>query len=124
MKPFDLKLAKKKHPIQTKDGSAARIICFDVDNPDYPLAVLVQVEGKELLHGYTAEGKLSAHRDIETHLDLVMVTESKTAYVSLFRDNEGTLWAGEQVYPTEEEALKKTSNFDNFVAVSPVKWEE
>lgn len=124
MKPFDLELAKKKHPVQTKDGRAARIICFDVDNPDYPLAVLVLVEGKELLYGYTAEGKLSAVGNIHTDMDLVMVTEPKTAYVSLFRDKEGTLWAGEQVYPTEEDAFQRTSNFENFVAVSPIKWEE
>lgn len=127
MKPFDLELAKKRHPVETKDGKPARIICFDVDNPDYPLAVLVQVEGKELLYGYTADGKLSAAGNIHTDFDLVMSMESKSAFVCLFRDKgakDRAIWAGEQVFPTEESALRHAANFENFVAVSPIKWEE
>ena len=41
MKPFDLELAKKGHPVCTRDGRDARIICYDAKTGEYPIIALV-----------------------------------------------------------------------------------
>lgn len=43
MKPFNLELAKQGHPVITRKGKKARIICFD-RNGDAPIVALVETE--------------------------------------------------------------------------------
>nr|DAR57546.1 MAG TPA: hypothetical protein [Caudoviricetes sp.] len=42
MKPFDLEKAKAGASICTRDGSKARIVCFDANNKRFPLVALIK----------------------------------------------------------------------------------
>lgn len=87
MKEFNLKLAKAGHPVQTRDGRKARIICWDrIDVKDtYPIIALVTDMEKEEIHSYTLKGRF---RDSgEEELDLVMVPEKLEGWVNVYREN-------------------------------------
>lgn len=63
MKPFDLELAKKKHPVQTRDGRSVRILCYDRDDKIYPIVGLVKSKNKEKenIFTFTLNGESSIH---------------------------------------------------------------
>lgn len=44
MKPFNLELAKQGHPVITRNGKKARIICFD--RKGEPIVALIEVDTK------------------------------------------------------------------------------
>lgn len=58
MKPFDLEKAKAGAPVITRNGSAARIICFNrADADNYPLVALLHLgEGIERVTTHTDQG--------------------------------------------------------------------
>ena len=59
MKPFDLEKAKAGASICTRDGSKARIVCFDADNDRFPIVVLIKDsdDSDEYPVLYTKEGR-------------------------------------------------------------------
>lgn len=57
MKKFNLEEAKAGKPVITRDGSEARIICFDMKNDLYPIVALIE-------DGLESESK--AQEDIPT----------------------------------------------------------
>ena len=71
MNKFDL-----NKPVQTRDGRAARIICTDACNRQYPIVALVaQTGGRELPLTFTTEGLFEAYREGGSE-DLVNVPEN------------------------------------------------
>lgn len=42
MKPFDLEKAKAGASICTRNGTKARIVCFDANNKRFPLVALIK----------------------------------------------------------------------------------
>lgn len=65
--PFDLAAARSGSSIKTADGRSARIICYDAENSQAPLVVLVKKSdrtGEEVV-SYQNNGQLPAH--IEGH---------------------------------------------------------
>lgn len=58
MKPFDLEKAKAGASICTRDGSKARIVCFDANNKRFPLVTLIKDSdnSEEYPVLYTKEG--------------------------------------------------------------------
>ena len=84
MKEFNLELAKAGHPVQTKNGKNARIICFDAKYTCYPIVALVEMNGFEKVSLYTNEGK--RHTDLERDLDLIMALEKHEGWVNVYRD--------------------------------------
>lgn len=80
MKPFNLSLAKSGEPVCLKDGSKARIICFNRNNREYPIVALRECGGSELIETYDLEGhNIGASRD--SLLDLRMATKDSEGYV-------------------------------------------
>ena len=80
MKPFNLSLAKSGEPVCLKDGSKARIICFNRNNREYPIVALRECGGSELVETYDLEGhNISSSR--ESNLDLRMATKDSEGYV-------------------------------------------
>lgn len=127
MKPFNLELAKQEHPVQTRDGRPARIICFDRKDKDFPIVALVESISKtcEFPQVYTNEGKI--HPDgRESGVDLVMTTIKKEGWIDIFH-RKGLFTEcheAKMVYPTEEEAKEAASGNADYVATIKISWEE
>lgn len=58
MKEFDLEKAKVGHPVCTRDGKEARILCFDRIG-HYPIVALVKEAGDETIFSYNKKGRFS-----------------------------------------------------------------
>lgn len=67
--PFDLKTAKAGGKIVTRNGTSARIICYD-RNSSYPIVALVRYDKYEEVITYTSEG--TRYHDYPDNLDLFL----------------------------------------------------
>jgi hypothetical protein len=89
MKPFNLEEAKAGKPVCTRDGRAARILCFDIVGTDYPLAALVtnKDSGDETIFTYmVGDGSINTLPSNALNLMMVTTTKSKTVYLNLYRN--------------------------------------
>lgn len=119
MKPFDLNLAKQGHPVCTRDGRKARILCFDrkggreivalVDTPSY---------GQEEFFFYGLDGMLS-HR--AEGLDLMMASVKKEGWVNVYKRSFGYI-TSTVMSDTEIEAKRDKDN--DCIDTVKVEWEE
>jgi hypothetical protein len=90
MKPFDLEKAKNGHPVCTRDGRDARIICFDKKG-DRPILALVDDE-IEYLFSYNGDG---FYFDcVSSRHDLLMRTSKTTYYTNVYRNSNGNIFTG------------------------------
>lgn len=122
MKPFNLEEAKAGKPVCISDGKAVRIICFDKSGGDYPIVALYKdIEGKECVKSYTAQGWCIAERGGSPG-DLVMATKSTTVWVNLYR-GVGGLFTGEATYQTQREAINARSFIWGYVGTFPLHCE-
>lgn len=77
-----------KKPVQTRDGNAARIICTNAKDKDYPIVALIaNSAGDERVHTYTRQGHFRAGK--HSPLDLVNIEQEHT--VELKDGTVGTL---------------------------------
>lgn len=103
MKPFNLELVKQGHPVCTRDGRDARIICFDLDNPYKIAAAIENEQGCNYLEAYTDQGERFVGST--GNLDLFMKTPTLHIEPSKARalkelgfnwvalDKDGEVWA-------------------------------
>ncbi len=90
MKPFDLEKAKAGAPVVTRGGVSARVICFDINDKSYPIAVAIgRCDGGERIASFTLDGKYYAEEQAQHENDLVMATIKKTYYVGIYRGEHG-----------------------------------
>lgn len=82
LKPFDLEAAKDGKPVYTRDGSKARIVCFDKAGI-YPVIALVQEEGTETCHFYSQDGECA---DCGNGYDLMMLPEKRSGWINVKKD--------------------------------------
>ena len=77
-----------KKPVQTRDGKAARIICTDRTNSEYPVVALVYLPDDfgEQLETYTLKGRYS-QANVDNPYDLVNVPEEKVTYLTYLPEN-------------------------------------
>lgn len=128
MKSFDIELAKQGHPVQTREGSPVRIICYDkVSLQDFPIVALVRHIGKhsqdEKIGLYTVNGKAN-HGNKESELDLVMAPTKKEGWVNIYKGIGDSPYTG-NIYPSEEEAIEHISDYgDIHLATEKIEWEE
>lgn len=128
MKEFDLEKAKAGHPVCTRDGKPARILCFDRiwKKEPRPIIALVEEEpGDERVRVYKPNGK---YLDVQMDdYDLMMAGVKKEGWTYLYRDADD-----DDIYPccifdTEEEA-RKAADYDkgpdDIVAIAKIEWEE
>ena len=112
LKPFDLEAAKAGKPVCTRDGSKARIICFDYkSSDDYSIIALVDNGDNEIPYKFSKEGKFNPN--CTDAYDLMMLPEKKEGWILLRKD--GCVFDNEEV-------AKKNCTDDYFVA--KVEWEE
>ena len=85
MKDFDLEAAKKGAAVCTRDGRAARIICFDRKAAKEPIVALVHntidEDSSEFCVTYRENGRYFP-KD-ESAKDLMMVTTKRSGYVKI-----------------------------------------
>lgn len=122
MKEFNLELAKAGAKVQTRDGSPARIICYDIVG-ERPIGVLVtsttpKGEKFEVMHAYYGNGAFNRYADSD--LDLVMASTKKEGWVNLYKDSNGAIIC--KFHNTKEDAL--LLRCENYIATKKIEWEE
>lgn len=126
MKEFDLELAKAGHPVQTKKGNKARILCFDANNKYYPIIALVEMNGVEEVALYTNKGKWRV--DSDGDLDLVMTSVKHEGWVNIYRDADtGLPYCGKFIYSSESDAVTHddpSDTSDKKMSITKIEWEE
>lgn len=125
MKPFDLEKAKAGASICTRDGSKARIVCFDANNKRFPLVALIKDSdnSEEYPVLYTKEGNFfDGEKDHPK--DLCMKGEKKEGWINIYES-----WAGKYigaVYNSKEEAMSMRADGQGikYITTVRVEWEE
>lgn len=77
-KPFNVEAAKNGTKVETKGGNSVRFICYDKVGNNYPIVVLLNMNGVECCASYTIDGKLYDDNDFDDYnndLDLVIIEE-------------------------------------------------
>lgn len=121
MKPFDIELAKAGHPVCTRNGRKARIICFDVKNSDYPIIALVEDGESEAAIYFNERGGTSAY---SSEYDLMMLSEKKAGWINIypFKYEERMMVKCSRIYKTQKAAKENASS--GCIATIPIEWEE
>lgn len=121
MKPFDIEKAKAGHPVCTRDGRKARIICFDVKGDDYPIIALIDDGESEYTRYYNKKGKTEDYPD---GYDLMMATEKRTGWINIYpyQCKEKVAMIGYYAYKTQKEAKESASG--DCIATIQIEWEE
>ena len=118
MKPFDLEAAKAGKPVCTRDGRKARIICFDLNNKNFPIVAIINCDTEENAYQYDIDGVCDEH---DNNLNLMMSHEKKEGWVNLCKNNYGdTLAVG--VFPNREEAVSNCP--PSYLGTIKIEWEE
>lgn len=116
MKEFDYEATKKGAKVQTRDGRPARIICWDMEDPYYPIVALCTENDTEWVKTYTRDGRCSVR--VNTYDDLVMAITKKEGWINIYPNNSSTSY----IYDTERDADSHCTN--NRVACVHVEWSE
>lgn len=117
-KPFDLEEAKEGKPVCTRNGSKARIICFDRKGHS-PIIAFVQEEGSETCHFYAQDGKCV---DSGNGYDLLMLSEKKEGWVNVHKGLVCTS-VYPRIYKSREEAVSDNTTVNRIDTVK-ISWEE
>lgn len=116
MKPFNIELAKAGHPVCTRDGKNARIICFDRKDPNYPILTLIENGQIEEIRGYTSEGKYCTHS--MSDIDLMMKVTNRKGWINIYNNGRTSF-----IYETREDAF--VNHLDtNYLDTIKIEWEE
>ena len=91
MKPFDLEKAQMGHPICTRDGRNARIICTDCAGK-FPIIALVNFCSIEVTCYYSTDGKNASPS--EFNCDLFLAPIKNIGYVNIYQLRAGEPYCG------------------------------
>ena len=76
-------------PVQTLDGRKARVLCTDLTNPEYPIAVeIIHNNLPASLIAYPEDGKFDGNRT--SPADLINVPETRVVWVNMYPSAVGT----------------------------------
>ena len=119
MKPFSIK-EHLEHPdweVVTREGRPVRILCTDLDDNDYPVAVATK---NRHVDKYTADGLFQAGK--ETKYDLFFASEKHEGWVNVIRDMvHNEVYCGNMIYASKEEAERIANNAT--LATAKIEWE-
>lgn len=126
MKEFDLEKAKAGHPVCTRDGHEARILCFDREG-QYPIVALVKDAGNETIFSYNNMGRYS--NDGRGYLcDLFMKSAKQKRWINLYKDKNGLLFPGLNLFESEKEAKDRMESGEKsgrlYCKTVKIEWEE
>ena len=112
---FDLEAAKAGKPVCTRDGSKARIICFDAQSEQPIIALVEDNHFGEIITQHHENGAISESETRVSNSDLMMLPERKEGWINIYK---------ERCYNTKEEAIKNKYNGATYVDTVKVEWEE
>lgn len=126
MKEFDLEKAKAGHPVCTRDGQEARILCFDREG-QFPIVALVKDAGNETIFSYNNMGRYS--NDGRGYLcDLIMKSAKQKRWINLYKDKDGLLFPGLNLFESEKEAKDRMESGEKsgrlYYRTVKIEWEE
>lgn len=126
MKEFDLEKAKAGHPVCTRDGHEARILCFDREG-QYPIVALVKDAGNETIFSYNNMGRYS--NDGRGYLcDLFMKSAKQKRWINLYKDKDERLFPGLNLFESEKEAKDRMESGEKsnrlYYKTVKIEWEE
>lgn len=126
MKEFDLEKAKVGHPVCTRDGKEARILCFDRIG-HHPIVALVKDAGNETIFSYNNMGRYS--NDGRGYLcDLFMKSAKQKRWINLYKDKDGLLFPGLNLFESEKEAKDRMESGEKssrlYYKTVKIEWEE
>lgn len=119
MKDFDIELAKKGHPVCTREGKPVRILTFDMKTEYYPIVAIIDMGGAECVATFTTKGLCGK---MKCSNDLMLVTTKHEGWVNIYCGIYGH-FLGREIWPSEEEALRHSQEGTR-VATIKVEWEE
>ena len=122
MKPFSIK-EHLEHPdweVVTREGEPVRILCTDLDDNDYPVAVATK---NRHIDKFTAEGLFQA--GMETKYDLFFASEKHEGWVIIsklpFTDRFEIF---PEIFATKEEAVRVwEDNLGIKCSIIKIEWE-
>lgn len=112
MKPFNLKEAKAGKPVCTRDGRKARIICFDLNNKNFPIVAIINCDTEENAYQYDIDGICDEH---DNNLNLMMSPEKKEGWIIIHK---------EAIYDKETAEKIARETTDNVIRIQKIEWEE
>lgn len=121
MKPFNLELAKAGHPVCTRDGRDARILCFDRKGVSFPIIALVSNDSGEQIYSYDINGT-DFGDNISRASDLFMKSTKKEGWINIYKGVAYTMLS-EKVYETKEKAFENKCT-DRYVDTIKIEWKE
>lgn len=112
MKPFDLEAAKAGKPVCTRDGRKARIICFDLNNKNFPIVAIINSDSEENAYQYDIDGICDEH---DNNLNLMMFPEKKEGWIIIHK---------EAIYDKETAEKIARETTANVIRIQKIEWEE
>ena len=112
LKKFDLEAAKAGKPVCTRDGRKARIICFDLNNKNFPIVAIINCDTEENAYQYDIDGVCDEH---DNNLNLMMSPEKKEGWIIIHK---------EAIYDKETAEKIARETTANVIRIQKIEWEE
>lgn len=112
LKEFNLEAAKAGKPVCTRDGRKARIICFDLNNKNFPIVAIINCDTEENAYQYDIDGVCDEH---DNNLNLMMSLEKKEGWVIIHK---------EAIYDKETAEKIARETTANVIRIQKIEWEE
>lgn len=126
MKEFDLEKAKAGHPVCTRDGHKARILCFDRKG-HHPIVALIEDAGNETVFSYDDMGRYNDNGK-ECMCDLFMKAVKREAWINMYKDEDERLFPGLILFESEKEAKDRMESGEKssrlYYKTVKIEWEE
>lgn len=112
LKEFNLEAAKAGKPVCTRDGRKARIICFDLNNKNFPIVAIINCDSEENAYQYDIDGICDEH---DNNLNLMMSPEKKEGWIIIHK---------EAIYDKETAEKIARETTANVIRIQKIEWEE
>lgn len=112
LKEFNLEEAKAGKPVCTRDGRKARIICFDLNNKNFPIVAIINCDTEENAYQYDIDGICDEH---DNNLNLMMSPEKKEGWIIIHK---------EAIYDKETAEKIARETTANVIRIQKIEWEE
>lgn len=128
LKEFNLEAAKAGKPVCTRDGRKARIICFDLNNKNFPIVAIINCDTEENAYQYDIDGVCDEH---DNNLNLMMLPEKKEGWINIYNRNTIStskencyIMTGVSVFKTKESAISYKDKDKEYIDTIKIEWEE
>lgn len=123
MKEFDYEKAKAGAPLCTRAGWPARIICWDRKDALYPIIVLAEKNGAEVVTSVTNRGHVFSN-GTRSDGDLFMAPVKHEGWVNLYKSKHGTAETSQIIWDSEALAKNESEDNEDYITTVKIEWEE